>query len=120
MSTHAPYSRNVPMWKPPGTARRVPVPSAAAVAAAPALAALFTVLDGQPPPCAAAPDVWTSDHADDLLVAAESCAGCPARVPCLAYGRAVGATAGVFGGVDLTARDGRRRPTDDTIERASA
>jgi len=101
------------------TAGRTPVPAPEAVAAGPLLLALFTALGDEPAPCAISPEVWTSDHRDDVAVAQEGCAECPARRECAAYAVAIGATAGVWGGIDRTPRYGRRRPTTEQMEQAS-
>ena len=116
MSTHQPHTRPVSPWK-PSTVGRLPVPTPAVVTARPLLDALHAALDG-PAPCASSPDLFTSGDEADSLVAAEHCASCPARAACLAYGAAIAATCGTWGGVDRTPRDARRSTTTD--ERASA
>lgn len=102
-------------WKASTAKGRVPTPAPEVVAAGPLLVALFTALGDEPSPCASDPEVWTSEHPDDVLVAREGCAECPARQPCAAYGQAIGATAGTWAGHDMTPRDGRRRPTREDV-----
>lgn len=106
-----PDTRWPPPWKPPASARRTPVPSYAAVSAAPLLQDLFAALGDDPAPCAVAPAIWTSEHPDDVLVAQQGCTDCPARKPCAAYALASGATAGTWAGQDMTPRSGHHRPT---------
>jgi len=108
------------LWQAPYAKGRMHAPAPEAVAAAPLLAALFAALGDEPSPCATSPEVWTSDHPDDVAVAQEGCAECPARRECLAYADAIGATAGTWGGIDRTPRYGRRRLDSTTDERASA
>lgn len=108
---HAVDTRWPTPWNPPGSAARRSAPSVVAVAAAPLLAALFARLGEQASPCAGH-DLWTSEDPDDVLVAQEGCASCPARRECAEYAVAVDATCGTWGGVDRTQRDGRRRPME--------
>lgn len=106
-------------WAAPQAKRRTPTPAPEVVAAGPLLLALFTALGDEPSPLAGHGDVWTSDHPDDVAVAREGCAMCPARQCCAAYGEAIGATAGPWAGRDRTASDGRRgrhRAEDDDAE----
>lgn len=113
-----PYSRSVAPWRAPASARRTPVPTSEVVAARPQREALHAALAGQPPPCAASPAIWTSGDETDVLVAQQGCTECPARRECGAYADAIQASAGVWAGLDRTARDGCRRPITD--ERKSA
>lgn len=122
MSTHTAYCRNVSLWPQPtgGTlAARHPEPSPAAVDAAPLLLALLGALGDEPSPCAGDAERWTSGKPDDVAVAVEGCAGCPAQRECRAYGLAIAATAGVWGGRHLGAR-AARRPSTTERERVSA
>lgn len=119
MTTHRPNTRWPTPWPALPAAGRRPVPTAEIVAAAPLLAALLDVLDGQRPPCAGDPELWTSDDPDDVAVAVEGCAPCPARRQCAAYADAIGATVGTWAGRDRTSQD-RRRPSTNTEMEHSA
>ncbi len=61
------------------------------------LAALAAALDGQAPPCAAAPDDWFDQRVDAALVCR---ARCPAITACAALAAAIRPGHGVWAGVD--------------------
>lgn len=54
-------------------------------------------------------DWWTSEDVDERELATAYCRDCPVAAACLAEGRRIRATVGVWGGVDLGAGQGRPR-----------
>jgi hypothetical protein len=60
-------------------------------------------------PCAASPDTWTSERADERDAATRACLDCEAFVPCRRYADVAGETHGVWGGADMNPALGRRR-----------
>lgn len=79
------------------------------IAALPAWRRLHAALadaDG-PVPCQSAPEVWTSDDAEQRASASRACADCPVILLCDQFARLNRETAHVFGGLDRTPTRGR-------------
>lgn len=73
------------------------------------LRALATALGGEPPLCSVWPAAFTdTDGADDVEVVESWCAPCPATRECAAYGEAIKAEVGVWGGRRRKAKPARR------------
>lgn len=121
MSTHAPYSRNVPMWTKPTGAARTPTPSPAAAGAAPLLLRLLDALDGAEPPCAAAPEVWQPEGRADAGPAVAGCMRCPVQAECGAYADALQPSCGVWAGIYRTTWTAQQQQaTNDQREKAAS
>lgn len=105
-------SGNVKPWK-AETYRPTLAEVRVARAAGPALEALHQALGSTPPPCTE-DDRWTSEERTDVAHAVQGCQACPARRECLAYGRAVQASCGTWGGVQLRTRSNRNTETTET------
>lgn len=85
---------------------RPPLPPTPTVDCTRELLALADALRGEPP-CSTDPDLW---HDPDPGPAVQVCRGCPGSAPCLAYGLAIAADSGVYGGFDFDRRRTRRAP----------
>jgi Transcription factor WhiB len=55
------------------------------------------------------PNLWLSDNAGKRSVAAKLCRSCPVIEPCLESAQARDERHGVWGGVDLTQRPGKKK-----------
>lgn len=99
----------------PIRADRSPRAGKAVDAATPLLFDLHRALDGQSPPCAADPVLWTSEEREDVALAVAGCEPCPAVQQCRAYARAVRPSVGTWGGRAVYVRHARKvTDTDDT------
>ena len=103
-------SDNVPRWR-QAPYRPSMAASRAVQAAGEQLQALHEALGRTAPPCAG-DDRWTTDERADVRHAQAGCQPCPAREECVAYGRAIGARTGVWGGQHLGPRWTRNTTTD--------
>ena len=98
----------------PQHADRSPRAGKAVDAAAPLLAELHRALDGQRPPCADHPALWTSDDRDDVALAVAGCGPCPAVTECRSYARAVRPVVGTWGAGRAVYVHHARKVTENT------